>query len=429
MNETSMRDRIQQQRQQQRQRQRRHHSNDNEDNRIIPKDANDHNENDTTTEGYVNAKCIHHIAPLVILFMLFVQCKFLVIMLDSAESYNHPDAILPKQSTPPPNYKQLILAHNTAATTTTTDPWWAPAVDSGMDATVQHPHSTAAERTLVYEDTMLIISCTLTDQRYLAALWSALECAAPMYERVHLALPDWSRDVMEAFVHRARMELPQLRFSRHYVMYTRWDMGLWCDVLDLVDPSKYIVLLTDSVFFTRPHYSKLLTLLMTDQYDMVGMTAFEYEGEYYVEQFMRGFTRDSIQVFRNYTCVAIFDASFGYHVVNLNGQHEHVLFHHERQVDKIYARDRVTGIFPANPPPDDPLGVLSHNKTWETSDNLLYWMRMRDEQEFPLAKVNRPRHVPKQLNLPHLKVCTTRVNATFFSKVYRRFPELVEIET
>jgi hypothetical protein len=271
-----------------------------------------------------------------------------------------------------------------------------------------------------------------------------------MFEEVHLALPDWSRDMMNDFVHRVQMELPQLyqqqqhRLFWHYVMHTRWEMGLWCDVLDLVmnvppppytssgksSSSKYIVLLTDSVFFTRPNYSKLLTTLMTDQYDMVGMTAYETERDYYVEMYMRGFTRESIGVFRNYTCVPIYDASFGLHVLNRNNQHEHVLFHHERQVDKIYDRHRVIGIFPANPPPtnDSTLAAFrNHNKTWETADNTVYWMTMRDEQEFPLAKVNRPRHVPKQLDLPHLKVCTTRVNATFFFEVYKTFPELVQI--
>jgi len=399
-----------------------------------------HSQSNRNPVDCFNSNNMNRIGPTIIIIMVLTQINFLLLLLESAEHYSHLNFIVPQQQRIHAQVtKRQQLLNGSTTIVEHDDPWWALSGDlerqkQGQSVWQQNhiDEEATKDHVIVYNDTILIISCHVITHRYLGALWSSLECMAPMYEHVHLALPEWSRSMMEEFVHRVWAELPHLHLTRHYVMLTRWDMGLWCDVLEILDYEhalpRYIVLLSGNVFTIRPS-TKLLDKLRTNRYDMVGMTYYQHQEEYYVEQFMRGFTSDSIQTFRNFSCLPIYDQSYGFQRVNLVVRNMHVQKEHEMKLHTIFSRDRVTAIYQANPSERyAAMDQMAQEKTWEATENGQYWELLRDTEDFPFAKADRPWQVSFDLNNLHLQACMQKVNSSWLLGLFNLFPYQIELK-
>ena len=137
-------------------------------------------------------------------------------------------------------------------------------------------------------DSLLIVSCMIQDPRALVAIASQLQCWASTFDKVILTFPEYGRSIVEPFLQKWRDELAKNAdsktlsllqntiVSRYYVVTGRYEMGVWCDMMELFQdaPPRHVVLATVCLFpvSTQPIMESMLEQVQTGSYDLVGIT-------------------------------------------------------------------------------------------------------------------------------------------------------------
>jgi hypothetical protein len=109
------------------------------------------------------------------------------------------------------------------------------------------------------------------------------------FDKILLAVPDWSKDLVEFMVDQAKEKL-SLNVHARYFVNDRYDVGLWCDALDEVlveetDEYESIVLLNDSVYAMHQFTGILDKLNQAgDELDMVGLSYSNSGGSFWLER-------------------------------------------------------------------------------------------------------------------------------------------------
>lgn len=211
---------------------------------------------------------------------------------------------------------------------------------------------------------LMILAAAPRDVRHLYTLWTELECftvttaqsaAAEATDGevtldILLAVPDWSKGIIEPFLDVVRSTIPHFgpsgrtKIMVRYFINDRYDVGLWCDGIESMedhdddhrhhkmnnrDSSNKITgfssisdydqyaLLNDSVFALKPFTGIFDVLternvsLSSTSYSLTGKKFFGYGMEHYwVESIFRGFDRHGLEVFRKHSCLPPDDPAF-----------------------------------------------------------------------------------------------------------------------
>jgi hypothetical protein len=129
------------------------------------------------------------------------------------------------------------------------------------------------------------------------ALWSILECAHQGVDKVYLAAPDFTQDLVDKFVDKARESL-SIDIEVHYFRNNRYDIGLWCDLMSTTlglpesrDKYSTVQLINDSIFLIRP-YSGIRDALLNNETNLTAVSlnevvrASDVPGGYWFERYV-----------------------------------------------------------------------------------------------------------------------------------------------
>ena len=269
----------------------------------------------------------------------------------------------------------------------------------------------------------LIISVAPRRAKHVVALWSELECFTTDVDYVILSGPTWSQPILETVVEMAKTSIPrfsssssstvQLKFQTS--INDRYDVGLWCDALDWMESNgdlqhmQQISLLNDSVFALR-EYSSILSALQTNNASMTSLSYSFIRPEatgpehFWVESVWRGFDRNGIQTFRDYSCRPADDPMFC--ARRWWGKKGCIVENFERNMVRQFPRDKVVGLYPSDVP-KHMLTRKHHFNTWVRHPP--YWQKLVEEEGFPVSKVNWPEMIGS-VDDDRLKTCTRMID-------------------
>ena len=168
------------------------------------------------------------------------------------------------------------------------------------------------------------------------------------------------------------------------------------------------LLLNDSVFALR-HFNGILEELQDTDYRVVGLSSSLSEG-YWLESIFRGFSYKGIQTFMNHSCVPVTHKSFGPKLTSAVKKKRKIVHYHEILLAYRFAPDKRTALYSADPPPNW-WPEKDQNVTWVQNEKL--WRTLKDQQRFPVAKVNQDYAVTTVDNNPLLQSCTTKLDLDF----------------
>jgi hypothetical protein len=269
---------------------------------------------------------------------------------------------------------------------------------------------------------LMIIASVPYDERHVAAVWSQFECFTAGIDKLVLSVPLGSQHIAEPLVLAAQERLG-LEVAIHYFPNTRYDVGLWCDALVELGynnitqaPFENTILLNDSVFALR-HFNSILETLQDDKSKQLVSLSYSYNGgSYWLESVLRGFSRQGIPRFLDYSCQHDANhSSFGSHF-NREAERKHaIVSYHEIGLARQYPPNTTTGLFSADAPDSFP-----RRNTWVRHERLWKWLK--DEHGFPVAKMNQPYAIPS-LGDPIAAVCTSKMDKNFLQSLnFTSFP-------
>lgn len=245
---------------------------------------------------------------------------------------------------------------------------------------------------------ILILAAAPRDERHIYTLWTELECFTENVNKVLLALPDWSQDMIQPFVDLVRTHIPhfvagQVELEVKFFVNDRYDVGLWCDGLQSLyqadDHYDEYGLLNDSVFALR-RFSAVLDVLQERNLQLSSLSfshsAKHFRGFgdkfYWVESVFRGLDPRGLEVFRNHSCLPADHSAFCPRR-NQRNRKICIIHHFEHDLAAQFAnRSDVHGLYPTD--------VHKPNQgkpTWAVNDR--HWRNMVDTLGFPVAKENR----------------------------------------
>lgn len=273
---------------------------------------------------------------------------------------------------------------------------------------------------------LLVIATAPRSEKYVAALWSELECFTLDVDHVVLSGPPWSKELLNTIVTNAQASIPQFQSqqvgieAKTYKNH-RYDVGLWCDGLehamgldgDMLEPKEpeydEYGLLNDSVFALKP-YQEILRTLETKNVSMSSLS-YSYYGprlqgygpeHYWLESVWRGFNQEGIQKFMDYSCRYAGDPLFcplkkGWE------KKKCIIDNFERAMAHQFDRNQTWGLFLSDVL-DKELKKQGLFKTWVM--NAAYWNKMVTEDGFPAAKVNQKDQIKNYTTDERLQTCT-----------------------
>lgn len=279
-----------------------------------------------------------------------------------------------------------------------------------------------ADDGLLQSQRALIISTAPRTIKHVVALWSELECFTSDVDYVMLSGPTWSETILQQIVSLAKSSIPKfssIPLQSQVSVNDRYDVGLWCDALEWMELSgdlarmHQVELLNDSVFALR-EYSGILSALEEHN---ASMTSLSYslnrpEGHgpemYWVESVWRGFDRDGVQTFKDYSCRPATDPMFCSR--RWWGKKGCIVENFERNMARQFPRDKVVGLFSSDVP-SDMLTRKDSFPNWVRHPP--YWQKLVEEEQFPVSKVNWPEMIGS-IDDDRLKVCTKNLNRSAF---------------
>jgi len=257
---------------------------------------------------------------------------------------------------------------------------------------------------------LLIIATVPQSNLHVQALWTILQCMSVGYDHVVLSGPRGARAILMETM--KLMRHLQVHPNVHLLLTSendRYDVGLWCDALDMVEEQsplsyKYITLINDSIMILR-HTRAVMDALETRRYDLVGMSYSHTGGSFWIESYVRGFSKRGIQAFRQHSCTKEGSHSSFRTKRKVVDFHEIGLMQYfrerpdQRQVGAWQSDNKINdtmvavGLYPGDHP-DGWVGRGDANRTWVASFNLPFWKRvLLKGQLFPLAKVKMPQMI------------------------------------
>jgi hypothetical protein len=201
-----------------------------------------------------------------------------------------------------------------------------------------HPMSKAKE-----SGQLMIIASVPYDERHVAAIWSQLECFTAGIDKLVLSVPHGSQHIAEPLVLAAQERLG-LEVAIQYFPNTRYDVGLWCDALlelgynnSTQVPFENTILLNDSVFALH-HFNGVLEALQDDKSKQLVSLSYSYNGgSYWLESVLRGFSREGISGFLDYSCQHDANhSSFGSHFHLAWKRKREIVAYHEMGLARQY---------------------------------------------------------------------------------------------
>lgn len=275
---------------------------------------------------------------------------------------------------------------------------------------------------------VLFIASVPYDKRHVAALWSQLECFTAGINKVIISAPEGSEAVVELILAAARKRL-LLDITAHYYKNDRYDVGLWCDALIkegyLLDgnanspvprtPFENTILSNDSVFAIR-HFNGILEELQDTHKHFVGLS-YSNTGGFWLESVVRGFSRKGIFTFMHHSCLPADHPSFGQNLKSRVRRKRRIVEHHEIKLASQYLPNETIGLYSSDEPQN---WATRQNKTWVQNENL--WRFLKDEQRFPVAKVNQP-YAVKLLKDPLILTCTSKMDKDFLESLNFSSPQ------
>jgi hypothetical protein len=259
---------------------------------------------------------------------------------------------------------------------------------------------------------VLVMAVVPRDRRHVLALWTQLECLTIGVDSVILAAPQWSEEITNKIIEFAKDKIPQfgsgeVSIQAEYFVNDRYDVGLWCDGLESLNSDEFdeFGLINDSVFVMHSSSEVFDALSLKN----VSLTSSGYsytpkffEGaddpvHFWVESIYRGFTKEGIKIFRDYSCVPNDHPFF---CPEEDDNKACIVNNFEHDLAIQYPCDKVYGIYPS----DAPSSFLEKNRHRMWARNTPYWRAMKSELNFPLAKVNQINQVGK--GLQKVKECT-----------------------
>jgi hypothetical protein len=270
---------------------------------------------------------------------------------------------------------------------------------------------------------VLVIASVPYDERHVAALWSQLECFTAGIDKVIISAPEGSEAVVEPTLAEARKRL-RLDITAHFFKNDRYDVGLWCDALlkegyisDNTNttslprtPFENTILLNDSVFAIR-HFNGILEELQDTDMHLVGLS-YSNLGSFWLESVFRGFSPEGIVTFLHHSCNKSADhASFGPTLISRERKKRAIVDYHEIKLAFQYLPNTTIGLYSSDEPEH---WTPRQNKTWVQIEKL--WRFLKDEQRFPVAKVNQP-YAVKSLKDPLIVTCTSKMEKHFLEKL------------
>lgn len=286
----------------------------------------------------------------------------------------------------------------------------------------------------ILQKTVLIIATVPKDRQHVTALWSELECLTTGMDTIVLSAPLGSESILEPFAVEAvqRLELP---LTVVYYPNDRYDVGLWCDALQQhlgysaaatttahnhtttttssTIAHTTVMLLNDSVYAIRPYQGLLHAMHIThpDKH-LIGLSYSHTSksmrnDKYWLESVYRGFSADGIRTFLRHSCgLSAHHRSFGGRFRAPWKRKRAIVRYHEIGLVQSFADPTVTtmGLFSSDAPGS------TTTTTWVQNETL--WRRLKDEESFPLAKVNQPYTRACAHN-----VCTRRLSTAFLDSL------------
>jgi hypothetical protein len=265
----------------------------------------------------------------------------------------------------------------------------------------------------VVPETLMIIASVPYDERHVAAVWSQLECFTEGIDKLVLSVPHETKQISEQLVQAAKERLG-LDVDVHYFTNNRYDTGLWCDAL-LEEgynnknnntngvPFENTILLNDSVFALR-QFNGILQALQADKERQLQFVSLSHSHKYHywLESVFRGFSRQGIATFVNYSC-------------QLEANHSSfqkktaIVLYHEMGLVTQYPPNTTVGLYESDPPTSWPMQT-----TWVINKRLWKWLK--DEHNFPVAKMNQAYAIPS-LSDPIASTCTSKMDPSFLKSL------------
>jgi hypothetical protein len=279
----------------------------------------------------------------------------------------------------------------------------------------------------------LIIATVPRSIKHVVGLWSELECFTSDVDAIILSGPTWSKPILERIVAMAKERIPRLSADRIsiqtlYFVNNRYDVGLWCDALQYLDNddkentslSSYdeVAVLNDSVFALR-EFSGILSALsekdvrMTSlNYSLYGPSLKGYGMEHkWLESVWRGFDRNGLRTFRDYSCRPANDKLF---CPKKKGwrRKKCIIDNFERAVGQQFPPDRTWGLFSS----DVPTRILT-GKNWFRTwvQNEAYWQELIKDG-FPVSKISYDKMIDS-IDDDRLKTCTSKMDRQALDRI------------
>ncbi|KAL3910189.1 MAG: hypothetical protein SGILL_007792 [Bacillariaceae sp.] len=280
----------------------------------------------------------------------------------------------------------------------------------------------------------LIIATVPRSIKHVVGLWTELECFTLDVDRVVLSGPTWSKPILNAVAKMAQERIPRFSATKSKnpislqvltFVNNRYDVGLWCDAMDFLQNtgdgtlSSYdeVGLLNDSVFALKEYTGIFSALRAKDvrmtslNYSLYGPSLKGYGMEHkWLESVWRGFDREGLQTFRDYSCRPANDKLF---CPKKKGwkRKKCIIDNFERAAGRQFPPDKTWGLFSS----DTPTRILT-GKNWFRTwvQNEAYWLELVKDG-FPASKISYDKMIDS-VNDERLKTCTSRMDRQAFDK-------------
>lgn len=265
------------------------------------------------------------------------------------------------------------------------------------------------------QNATLIIATTPRTSRNFVALWTLLECLTFGVDRVVLATSHTYYDSeIENIATEARQKL-MLNIKVYYFINDRYDVGLWCDAISVLQIKGVVYLLNDSVFALRvfKHMHVAVTTLLKSKtapvvLAMAGSNTMGdgYDGALWIESYYRGFSPMALQTFVNYSCSVAATKNVQHCQTKVRAKFKKkrcIVDYHEIGLSRQYETDTVYHLYTADEQDPDKRAKRKTKQMW--NQNYDIWHKLVSNEGFPLAKVNQQNQIP-WLGHPMLRQCT-----------------------
>jgi hypothetical protein len=304
--------------------------------------------------------------------------------------------------------------------------------EASLDASRRHENGEPATRkTKKKKKRLLVVAAAPKDERHLLAAWSQLECYTQNVDQVVISAPKWGKKVIGQVLKHAKSEIPNFKtgavsLKSEFYVNNRYDVGLWCDALKNhpnLDDFDEFGLVNDSIFALR-EFSGVFDALDEKNISMSSLS-YSYSAKhfksygpehYWLESVFRGFDREGIRKFIDYSCVPVTHPFF---CRKKSSWKACIIHNFEHEMARQFSRDKVGGLFPT----DVPLELITKDgwlfRSW--IQHVPFWRLLVDHMGFPAAKVivrdGSNGKLVTGVQDPILRNCTRYLDRTIFKEI------------